>query len=50
MLIRQKKCPDNYINPKKLTHMEQVILKEAFSQVSAVSNKIKFLIQFYLID
>lgn len=34
--------PTNIINPKELTHMQETLLKEAFTQVSTIQKKISF--------
>jgi CBS domain-containing protein len=34
--------PDNYINPKKLTHIEQTTLKEIFKRVEKFQAKMNF--------
>lgn len=34
--------PDNAINPKGLTHMEETLLKEAFAQISTIQKKISY--------
>jgi CBS domain-containing protein len=34
--------PDNYINPKKLTHIEQTMLKEIFRRVEKFQSKMNF--------
>ena len=34
--------PDNYINPKKLTHIEQTMLKEIFKRVEKFQAKMNF--------
>jgi CBS domain-containing protein len=34
--------PDNYINPKKLTHIEQTMLKEIFKRVETFQAKMNF--------
>lgn len=34
--------PDNFINPKKLSHIEETMLKQAFSQISIIQKKISF--------
>ncbi len=34
--------PDNYINPKKLTHIEQTMLKEIFKRVEKFQSKMNF--------
>jgi CBS domain-containing protein len=34
--------PDNYINPKKLTHIEQTTLKEIFKRVEKFQAKLNF--------
>lgn len=50
IMLKQNLCPDNYIDPKKLTDREKSLLKNAFMQISAISSKIRFLIQFGLVD
>ncbi len=34
--------PDNAINPKALTHMEETLLREAFAQIANIQKKISF--------
>jgi CBS domain-containing protein len=31
--------PDNYINPKKLTRIEQTMLKEIFARIANLQNE-----------
>ena len=35
-------APDNYINPKKLTRIEQKMLKEIFSRIEKFQTKLEF--------
>jgi CBS domain-containing protein len=39
--INENLEPDNYINPKKLTDIEQAMLKNIFSQITAFQAKLK---------
>jgi CBS domain-containing protein len=41
-VMDEKKKPDNYINPKKLTHIEQTMLKEIFRRVEKFQAKMNF--------
>jgi CBS domain-containing protein len=38
----EKTKPDNYINPKKLTNIEQKMLKEIFRRVEKFQSKMEF--------
>jgi PAS domain S-box-containing protein len=38
----QNLSPDNSINPKGLTHMEETLLKEAFAQIANIQKKISY--------
>ncbi len=40
--IDEGKGPDNYINPKKLSHIEQTMLKEIFKTTERLQSKIKY--------
>lgn len=40
--IDDGKKPDNYVNPKKLSHIEQTMLKEIFKTIERLQSKIKF--------
>lgn len=41
-LITEENCPpDNYIDPKKLTHIEQQALKEAFKRIRMAQGKMR---------
>ena len=40
--IDENKKPDNYINPKKLTRIEQKMLKEIFLRVEKFQTKLEF--------
>lgn len=41
-VIEKKSKPDNYINPKKLTNIEQTTLKQIFKHVEKFQAKMKF--------
>ena len=41
-VMDDNKKPDNYINPKKLTHIEQTMLKEIFKRVEKFQSKMNF--------
>ncbi|MGD9367137.1 MAG: putative nucleotidyltransferase substrate binding domain-containing protein [Desulfobacteraceae bacterium] len=38
----QKKSPDNFINPKRLTRIEQTMLKEIFKRIEKFQSKMNF--------
>ena len=40
--LNQNIQPDNFINPKSLTNIEQIMLKKTFSQVSDFQSKLSF--------
>ena len=40
--LRAGNIPDNYINPKQVTEMEQVLLREALAQVADFQTKMSF--------
>ncbi len=41
-IIVEKKRPNNYINPKKLTKIEQTMLKEIFSRIANMQKEISY--------
>ncbi|MFZ0610837.1 MAG: DUF294 nucleotidyltransferase-like domain-containing protein [Desulfobacterales bacterium] len=41
-VVDEKTAPDNYINPKKLTNIEQKMLKEIFKRVEKFQTKLEF--------
>ena len=41
-VIEERAAPDNFINPKKLSRIEQSMLKEIFSRVEKFQNKLSF--------
>jgi CBS domain-containing protein len=41
-VMDDKSDPDNYINPKKLTHIEQTMLKEIFKRIEKFQAKMNF--------
>ena len=41
-IIDEKTAPDNYINPKKLTSIEQKMLKEIFKRIEKFQTKLEF--------
>jgi CBS domain-containing protein len=41
-VIDEKTAPDNYINPKKLTSIEQKMLKEIFKRIEKFQTKLEF--------
>ena len=42
MTVDENKPPDNYINPKKLTRIEQKMLKEIFRRIEKFQTKLEF--------
>jgi CBS domain-containing protein len=32
-ILEEKRSPDNYVNPKKLSNIEQTLLKEIFRRI-----------------
>ncbi|MDO9110769.1 MAG: putative nucleotidyltransferase substrate binding domain-containing protein [Desulfatirhabdiaceae bacterium] len=38
----EKTAPDNYINPKKLSRIEQTMLKEIFSRIDNMQKEISY--------
>lgn len=40
--LADNKTPDNFINPKTLTSMDETMLKQAFSLISAIRKKISY--------
>ena len=40
-VIEEDRQPDNYINPKKLTRIEQKMLKEIFTRVEKFQSKLE---------
>ncbi len=41
-IIEENEKPDNYINPKKLSHVEQTLLKEIFKRIEKFQTKLDF--------
>lgn len=41
-IVDEKRKPDNYINPKKLSGIEQKMLKEIFKKIGKIQGKLKF--------
>jgi CBS domain-containing protein len=41
-IIEENRKPDNYINPKKLSRIEQTMLKEIFKRVEDFQTKMSF--------
>jgi len=41
-VIDEKSTPNNYINPKKLSRMEQTMLKEIFKKIEKIQTKLSF--------
>jgi CBS domain-containing protein len=41
-VIEENAPPDNYINPKKLSRMEQTMLKEVFKRILDFQTKMSF--------
>ncbi|MBD3268256.1 hypothetical protein GF373_16445 [bacterium] len=41
-LMSNNQPPDNYINPKMLTNLEQIMLKKTFSQIGDLQSKLRF--------
>lgn len=41
-MMVEKAAPDNYINPKRLTRIEQTMLKEIFSRIDTMQKEISF--------
>lgn len=42
LAIENKKGPDNYVNPEKLTQIEQTALKNTFTQITSIQKKLSF--------
>lgn len=40
--FRENKVADNYINPDKLTELDQAVLKKIFAQISNMFTKLSF--------
>ncbi len=40
--INNNNKPDNFINPKELSHLEETMLKQSFGEISAILKKISF--------
>lgn len=40
-VLEQKKEPDNFINPKNMSHIEQTMLKEIFKRISGVQTQMR---------
>ena len=40
--LEENKIPDNFINPKRLTQIEQHMLKKIFSQISGFQKKLSY--------
>jgi CBS domain-containing protein len=40
--LEQQKSPDNFINPKRLTRIEQTMLKEIFKRIEKFQSKMNF--------
>ena len=40
--LEQHKSPDNFINPKRLTRIEQTMLKEIFKRIEKFQSKMNF--------
>lgn len=41
-VVTEGESPDNYINPKKLTHVEQTMLKEIFKRIEKFQTRLEF--------
>ena len=41
-VIDENKKPDNYVNPKKLSSIEQIMLKEIFKRIEKMQTKLSF--------
>lgn len=41
-VVEEKEEPDNYINPKKMTKIEQTMLKEIFKRLEKIQSKLTF--------
>ncbi len=41
-VIEENKKPDNYVNPKKLSSIEQTMLKEIFKRIEKIQTKLSF--------
>ena len=42
MILDENASPDNYVNPKKLTQIEQKMLKEIFRRIEKFQTKLEF--------
>ncbi len=40
--VEENTAPDNYINPKKLSRIEQTMLKEIFKRIEKFQGKLSF--------
>jgi len=41
-MVEEDAAPDNYVNPKKLSRIEQTMLKEIFKRVEKFQGKLSF--------
>ena len=41
-MVEENAAPDNYINPKKLSRIEQTMLKEIFKRIEKFQGKLSF--------
>ena len=41
-VIDEKRAPDNYVYPKKLSKIEQTMLKEIFKKIEKIQTKLSF--------
>ena len=41
-MVEEKKPPDNFVDLKKLTHIERTMLKEAFKRIGKLQSKLNF--------
>ncbi len=41
-VVEENKKPDNYVNPKKLSSIEQTMLKEIFKRIEKIQTKLSF--------
>jgi CBS domain-containing protein len=41
-ILEEKRSPDNYVNPKKLSNIEQTLLKEIFRRIEKFQSRLEF--------
>jgi CBS domain-containing protein len=42
IIVEENAAPDNYINPKKISRIEQTMLKEIFKRIEKFPGKLSF--------